>query len=174
MPMRRLCLILLCGLVAVAAPAALADATATGDGVLELKKVVGAVVVSGNRGTLWGQMDKGRLVVNDPIVGDGQVLVSGFEFKRAGVIDGTTVYGGTDIRFRVTGGRYRLSLKGNGIDLTAVGVGTAQLSGDLLAEDTGDYALDSGKWVPIPYFPVTRLVQFGLQPTAAGGSAATP
>ena len=62
------------------------------------------------------------------------MLVSGAETKRPGVLDGTTIYGGTDIRFRVTGGKYRLSLKGTGIDLTAVGVGTAQLSGDLLAE----------------------------------------
>ncbi len=119
-------------------------------------------------------MDKGKLVVNDPIVGDGQVLVSGYESKRPGVIDGTTIYGGTDVRFRVTGGRYRLSLKGSGIDLSAVGVGTAQLSGDLLAVDTGDYALDSGKWIPVPYFPVTRIVQFGVQPTAAAGPSATP
>src|SRR5690349_15577960 len=37
MPMRRLCLILLCGLVAV--PAAYAAAGATGDGVLELRAV---------------------------------------------------------------------------------------------------------------------------------------
>jgi hypothetical protein len=159
--MRRLCFILLCGLVAV--PAALAGARASGDGVLELTKVNGTVVLNGSRGTLWGQMDKGRLVVSDPVVGDGQVLVSGWETKKPGVLDGTIVYGGADVRFRVTGGRYRLSLKGSGIDLTAVGVGTAQLSGDLLAGDPGSYALDSGKWAPVPYFPASRLVQFGVQ-----------
>ena len=75
--------------------------------------------------------------MTDPIVGDGQVLVSGAETKRVGVLEGTTIYGGTDIRFRVTGGRYKLVLKGSGIDLTAVGVGTAQLAGDLLAETLG-------------------------------------
>ncbi len=85
MSMRRLCLILLCGLVAV--PAALAAASAPGDGVLELSKVNGNVVVTGTRGTLWGQIDKGRLVVSDPIVGDGQVLVSGAETKRYGVLE---------------------------------------------------------------------------------------
>ena len=171
MPMRRLCLILLCGLVAV--PAALAAARAPGDGVLELSKVNGTVVVAGTRGTLWGQIDKGKLVVTDPIAGDGQVLVSGAETKHPGVLDGTTIYGGTDIRFRVTGGKYRLSLKGTGIDLTAVGVGTAQVSGDLLAETPGNYALDSGKWIPVPYFPASRLVLFGVQPTV-GTSSSTP
>lgn len=171
MPMRRLCLILLCGLVAV--PAALAAAGATGDGVLELSKVDGTATVNGSRGILWGQMDKGKLVVTDPIVGDGQVLVSGWESKRAGVIDGTTVYGGIDLRFRVTGGKYRLLIKGNGIDVTAVGVGSAQLSGDLLAIDPGSYALDSGKWIAVPFFPASRLVQFG-QPVTVGGPSPTP
>lgn len=172
MSMRRLCLILLCGLVAV--PAALAAAGATGDGVLELSKVDGIATVTGSRGTLWGQMDKGRLVVTDPIVGDGQVLVSGWESKKPGVIDGTTVYGGIDLRFRVTGGKYRLVIKGEGIDLTAVGVGSAQLSGDVLAVDPGSYALDSGKWNDVPFFPVSRIVQFGVQPTTVGSPSPTP
>ena len=164
MPMRRLCLILLCGLVAV--PAALAAATATGDGVLELSSADGTATISGSRGILWGQMDKGRLVVTDPIVGDGQVLVSGWENRKPGVIDGTTVYSGIDLRFRVTGGKYRLVIKGDGIDLTAVGVGTAQLSGDVLAVDPGSYTVDSGKSIDVPFFPVSRLVPFGVQPTA--------
>ena len=90
------------------------------------------------------------------------------------MLDGTTIYGGTDIRFRVTGGKYRLALKGTGIDLTAVGVGTAQLSGDLLAETPGNYALDSGKWIPVPYFPASRLVLFGVQPATAGSPSSTP
>ena len=164
MPMRRLCLILLCGLVAV--PAALAAARAPGDGVLELSKVDGLVVVTGTHGTLWGQMDKGKLVVTDPIVGDGQVLVSGWEFKKPGLVDGTTVYTGTDLHFRVTGGKYKLRLQGTGIDFTAVGVGTAQLSGDVLADDPGVFALDSGKSIAVPAFPATRLVTFGVQPLA--------
>ena len=164
MPMRRLCLILLCGLVAV--PAALAGARVTGDGVLELSKGDGLVVVNGTRGTLWGQMDKGKLIVTDPIVGDGQVLVSGWDFKKPGQVDGTTVYGGTDLHFRVTGGKYKLRLQGTGIDFTAVGVGTAQLGGDVLADDPGVFVLDSGKPTPVPAFPATRLVTFGIQPTA--------
>jgi hypothetical protein len=160
MSMRRLCFILLCGLVAV--PAALAATRATGDGVLELSKVNGTVVVNGSRGTLWGQIDKGRLVVSDPIVGDGRVLVSGYDnVPKPGAIDGTTVYSGTDVRFRVTGGKYRLYLKGAGIDFTAIGVGSAQLSGDVLADDPGYYTVDSGKWTPVPFFPASRLVPFG-------------
>src|SRR5258708_36687256 len=101
--MRRLCLTLLCGLVAV--PAALAATDATGDGVLELKAATGTVVLTGVRGTAWGQMDKGKLVVTDPVVGDGTVYVSGAETGTPGKTEGVTVYWGRDIHFRATAGK---------------------------------------------------------------------
>ena len=160
MPMRRLCLILLAGLVAV--PAAVAAVRATNDGVLELRDVNAlSVVINGSRGSLWGQMDSGRLIVTDPTLGDGQIYVTGAE-RQHPVNDNVTVYWGKDIHFRVTGGKYRLSFKGSGIDLTAVGVGTATLFGDLDAFDPGRYGVD-GKWLSVPY--VQKTVSFGT-PTA--------
>ena len=159
--MRRLCLTLLCGLVAV--PAALAAAHATGDGVLELRAAAGVIVLNGSRGTLWGQMDTGKLVVTDPVLGDGVVFVSGAETITPGKTENTTVYSGKDLHFRVTGGKYRLAfIKASGIDLAAVGVGTAQLTGDAFV-DPGDYALDNGKWKSLPV--TTQTVRFGVQPT---------
>jgi hypothetical protein len=168
--MRRLYLTLLVCLVAV--PAAYAAVRTPGDGVLELRNVAATVVVNGARGTLWGQMDKGKLVVTDPLPGDGQIYVSGWEQRRPGATDQTWVYSGVDLHFRVTGGKYRLVFKGVGIDFTAVGVGSAQLTGDFLADDPGSYAVDGGKWVPVPY--ALRVVQFGTQPTTVGGPPATP
>jgi len=174
MPMRRLCFILFCGLVAV--PAALAGTSASGDGVLELRAVDANVVVTGSRGTLWGQMDRGKLVVNDYVLGDGPILVSGAEGVRQ-VSDNVTVYTGKDIHFRVTGGKYKMTFKGigtdyaTGIDFVAVGVGTAQITAEPLSVDPGEYAVDSGKWIPTPY--LQRLVPFGAQ-TAVGGPATTP
>jgi hypothetical protein len=167
--MRRLCLTLLCGLVAV--PAAVAATRATGDGVLELKDAAGTIVLTGTRGTVWGQMDGGKLVVTDPLTGDGAVFVSGAEIiKQIG--DTVTSYSGKDLRFRVTGGKYRLIFKGavsglpaTGIDLTAVGVGTAQMTGDAFV-NSGDYALDNGKWNPLTV--LTRTVRFGVQPVSTG------
>jgi hypothetical protein len=168
--MRRLCLTLLCGLVAV--PAALAASAATGDGVLELKAATGTVVLTGVRGTVWGQMDKGKLVVTDPVAGDGTIYVSGAETVTPGKTDGVTIYSGRDIHFRVTGGKYKLVFRGTtadlsavGIDLTAVGVGSVQMTGDAFADDTGKFALDSGKWNPVPVWAVTK--QFGVQPAPA-------
>jgi hypothetical protein len=164
--MRRLLLTLLCGLVAV--PAALAASHATGDGVLDLKAASGIVILSGIRGTVWGQMDNGTLRVTDPLPGDGTVFVSGAEAVHP-VSDTVTTYSGKNIHFRVTGGRYKLTFKGiasdlpaTGIDLTAVGVGTAFLTGDPFV-DSGDYAVDNGKWIPLPV--LQRKVQFPAQPT---------
>lgn len=169
--MRRLCLILLCGLVAV--PAAYAAARATGDGVLELSSVDGSVTINGTRGSLWGQMDKGKLVATDLSPGDGLMLVSGAESVKPSLTDPSTItYRGNNIHFRVTGGRYKLVFKGTSIDLTAVGVGTAQLTGDVLSDDPGDYAVDGGKWIPVLFAP--RFVQFGVQPVTVGGPSATP
>jgi hypothetical protein len=155
--MRRLFVILLASLVVV--PAALAAKRAAGDGVLELRSVAGRVAVgtitTPARGLQWGQMDKGKLIVVDPIPDDTQqVYVSGFEkkgpltFTDSGA--SVTTYSGTNLHFRVTGGKYRLVFDGSGIDLTAIGAGTAYLTGDVNAFDAGYYAVDSGKWVPMP------------------------
>jgi hypothetical protein len=162
--MRRLCLTLLCGLVAV--PAALAASHATGDGVLEIQNGAGIVVLNTTRGTVWGQLGKGKLVVNDPLSGDGTVYVSG---AAPGSIirnaENVTTYRGTDLHFRVTGGKARLWFKAiAGLDLTAVGVGNVQFTGDAFS-DPGKYARDSGKWNPIPV--ITTSVGFGVQSAPA-------
>jgi hypothetical protein len=164
--MRRLCLILLLSLLAV--PTALAATRATGDGVLELNEVNGVVTVYGVRGILYGQMKAGRLTVTDPVAGDGLIFVSGAEHKSAGIDDNQTVYSGNYIRFRITGGRYKLQFKGTGIDFSAVGVGTAWLTGDPTLSDTGEYAIDGGKWISVPWLKVG--VPFGTLPAPAASS----
>jgi hypothetical protein len=171
--MRRFLVILMCALAAV--PAALAGSNASGDGVLELKAVYGKVTIGKEiqpaRGLLWGQMDSGKLVVEDPILGDGKILVTGWETKvstPASTFDGTpaeTTYTGTNIHFRVTGGKYRLIFRGSGIDLTAIGAGAAILNASETALDAGYYAFDAGDWTPAPLFTV-KSVTFGTQTPA--------
>jgi hypothetical protein len=114
-------------------------------------------------------MDKGRLVVNDLVPGDGDPFVSGWEHKQPSITcDTCTVYSGKDLHFRVTGGKYKLWFVASGIDLTAVGVGTAQLTGDLTADDTGDFALDGGRWTSVPW--LKRIVNFGVQQVVSPAS----
>ena len=161
--MRRLSLILLSCLIV--APAALAGPSATGDGVLELRTVDGTVSLVG-KGVVWGQMDRGRLVVNDIDPTTGDILVSGAERTIPGPCATCTTYGGRDLHFRVTGGRYRMWFQGAGIDLSAVGVGTASLTGDVTVNDPGDYAVDGGKWSPVPWLKLP--VPFGVQPAPVG------
>lgn len=163
LPMRRLCVItLLCGLVAV--PTAIAASRATGDGVLEVFNAYGVVTVNGTRGTAWGQMGKGQLIVTDYVAGDGQVLVSGADSTIVPTSN-VTIYSGKDIHFRVTGGRYKLRFTGSDISLAAVGVGTAKLTADTTVDDPGDYALDGGKRVAMPL--VQRIVSFPVVPATS-------
>jgi hypothetical protein len=179
MPMRRLVFTLLCGLLVVPA-VALAAPRAAGDGVLELKDVDGTVTIGTSyaqpaKGALWGQMDSGKLVVFDPVVGDGNVYVSGWDTKRPYLTPGdypdATVYTGTNLHFRVTGGKYRLSFIGKSIDLTAVGVGTAWLNGDVTVDSAGLYSLNSGKWLPVPQLPTVSKLGF---PVPFGGTQTSP
>jgi hypothetical protein len=165
--MRRLVLTLLASLIAV--PAAMAADRSAGDGVFELKAAYGSVQIGTNakpaRGVLWGQMDTGTMRVVDPVLGDGAILVSGWENRTYGSTpDGlrVTIYSGRDLHFRVTGGTYKVLFKGNGIDLTAVGIGVAYLDGDDYALDPGYYSVNSGKWVAMPTYRLTALpIAFG-------------
>jgi hypothetical protein len=161
----RLTLVLLCSLTL--APAAFAASSTAGDGVLELKGVNATrVSITGQRGAIWGQIDKGTLKVIDLNPDDNlNAYVSG------GTVvpdpDTTvTVYTGKNIHFRFIGGKYRFVITtASGIDVTAVGVGQAYLTGDPAALDTGAYAVDDGKWQDVPL--QRKPVPFGTpQPVA--------
>lgn len=156
--MRRLLFTLLCGLIA--APAALAYHRASGDGILELKNTDALTTISG-RGALWGQVDSGRIIIVDPNANDGDISVSGAEHMFDPPGD-ATIYWGKNIHFRITGGTYRITFKAlagdtaldpvaRGIDLTAVGVGKMTIVGEQdPTDDPGYYALNGGKWRPVP------------------------
>ena len=168
--MRRLALILVLAAVAVPAAAVAADRSA-GDGVLELSTVNGTVTLSG-KGVLWGQIDSGSIRVTDDSTTSGQpLLVSGAAHTRP-LGEDVTVYWGNNITFRTTGGKYRIRFKGSGLDLTAIGVGTADMIGDPTASDQGRYALDSGKWVEVPV--LERLVAYGVQPSTTTAPSSGP
>ena len=166
---KRLSLVLLAFLVA--APAALAGTSANGDGVFELKDVDAAkVVLTGTRGAIWGQVDKGTLRVTDLNVDDNvapQVSCSVACSISILPTDSTVkIYTGKNIHFRFSGAKYRFTIVGSGVDVTAVGVGQAALIGDPDVDDPGYYAIDDGKWLQVPL--LRKLVTFGVQPVVAG------
>jgi hypothetical protein len=78
------------------------------------------------------------------------------------------LYAGRDLTFRITGGAYKLQfLNGTGVDLTTVGVGKATIVPSLTVVDDGDYALDGGKWKPVPILDPLN-VRFGTPPKPTG------
>jgi hypothetical protein len=151
----------------IVVPAALAAPRASGDGVFELNNVnADRAVITGTRGAIWGQIDKGKLIVTDPNLDDNTApQVSGAQ--PAYTLDpSVTVYTGKNIHFRFSGAKYKFTIVGAGIDVTAVGVGQAWLTGDPEAFDTGDYAVDDGKWTSVPL--LRKYVPFGVQPVVTG------
>ncbi len=145
--MRRFSFILF--VLLVTAPVAVAAKRAAGDGTFAVRAGSGKIVVTG-RGTIFGQLGNGKLTITDPNPDDNiDALVSGAERTRP-VNDNITVYYGKNIRFRFVGGRYTITVNGVGIDLSAVGKGSAQITGDPHAIDAGDYSMNGAKWLPLP------------------------
>ncbi|HEX5449482.1 MAG TPA: hypothetical protein VFW85_05440 [Gaiellaceae bacterium] len=168
--MRRLALIFVLAAVAVPAAAVAADRSA-GDGAFELRAANGTVTLNG-RGVMWGQLDSGSLRVTDPVNSlSPQLLVSGAEHTRP-VGENVTVYWGANLTFRITGGKYRIRFKGSGLDLTAIGTGTADMTGDPTTFTDGSFALDSGKWQPVPL--LEKVVTYGLPTPTTTGSQTGP
>ena len=170
--MRRLALILLVALLALPA-AALAARSDKGFGAFELKSASGTFIVKGD-GVLLGQMDKGTLRVQtltsadaaDPAVSSPS---SGPALRTRETSDlSATIYTGTNIHFRVTTGRYAITFHGSGLDLTAVGVGTATMTASSVVANIGEYTLDGTKWLAVPI--VKTVVPYGVKTTTASNA----
>jgi hypothetical protein len=148
--MRRLVLILLA--VGLAAPAvALAVKNLPGDGSLAVENARGVIVLN-VRGGIIGRMDSGTLEITDPIVGDGPPYrVRGYQQKFQLGPRHWQYQGDGDIRFRLIGGLYRVTVAGQGIDLSIVGKGTVVLDGSgFTGEQPGRFSINGGAYQPMP------------------------
>jgi hypothetical protein len=146
--MRRLVLIVLA--IGLGLPAgASAVQELPGDGSLVVDNARGLVTVRA-RGGIIGRFDSGRLVIEDPIEGDGSgpIVYGADRIRDLG--PKTTLYIGEDIRFRLIGGAYRVSINAYGMDLSAVGRGTALLDGSGFTEQPGRFQINGGTWQPMP------------------------
>jgi len=157
--MRRLLVIF--GVLALAAPAAgVAGKSDPADGTLSLRGGHGTFTISA-RGGVIGSFVRGKVIITDPVDGDGTgPIVSGDEWHKDRS-DTTTVYGGTKVRFRLIGGAFRIRVVGTGVNLSVVGRGQVTLNGAGTGDD-GSYSVDGS-----PYADVPDLSQFTL-------SAASP
>lgn len=155
--MRRLALVTLL-VFAVAAPAALAAHRTPGDGTVAGAHVNGTVVIYGH-GAIWGVVtgSGASIQVTDADSTDGTVKVSGWDVQKSTLQPFTTVYSTTlsdddgSMRFAlVSGGDYRLVLKGSDISFSAVGGGRVRLDGSDTSGPTGKYQLGDNPWQPVP------------------------
>jgi hypothetical protein len=126
-----------------------------GDGTLSLMNGKGTFTVSAKGGVI-GSFAKGKVIVTDPIEGDGTgpiVSLSGDDWhKDRG--DTTDVYGGTKIRFRLIGGTFRIKVIGRGVNLSVVGRGQATINGEGTLDD-GSYSVNGSDYQPVPFDPFT-------------------
>jgi hypothetical protein len=147
--MRRLSLFCLLALV-LAAPA-FAFPLADDDGTLSVKRGRGYVGLNFN-GVVIGRIAHGRVIVNDPVEGDGAgVDFWGCEVEHP-VNETKTICKGDDIHFRAVGGKYGLNARGYGISLSAVGHGVVRLDGrgDETDRPDGIYSFNDEDYASLP------------------------
>jgi hypothetical protein len=136
--MRRLVLLALFAALAVPAAALAADRAAD-DGTLSVVNADGVVNVVA-RGGVIGSCDQCRVWITDPVAGDGTgAVVTGWEALDP-ISDTKSKWSGSDVRFKLIGGFFRLRIVGTGVTLYAVGKGSGSLKG--AATNTGTWSLN--------------------------------
>jgi hypothetical protein len=126
-PMRNAAfIVLLAGLLV--APAAASLAARSGDERLSISDARGLVWIEA-RGALIGRLDKGQIPVTDltPLDANDPVVYGCEEVWFRGPAD---ICRGEDIRFRLIGGRWRINIRGAGIDVSAAARGRVLLDGE--------------------------------------------
>jgi hypothetical protein len=154
-PMRAPLLVLLVFLLAVPAAAA-AVAVSSADGELSVDSGRGKVTVDA-RGGIIGRFTDGRVYILDLTPEDAfDPVIFGNELPSLEQPNGAVVHRGTNVRFRLVGGRYFVRVTGVGIDLSAVGNGNVWLESDgsrfpgTYSVDGDDCQLARTKCKPLP------------------------
>jgi hypothetical protein len=161
--------VLLClAAAALLVPTASGDVLQRGDGTLSVQNGRGSVIIQA-RGAVIGQITRfergGKLVIDDLNEDDdSEPIVRGADWVRERG-DGTPVYGGKGVRFRLIGGRFVLRVTNAvGLQLSVVGKGRVTLdgAGSLTTGVVYDglYSLNGEELESLPDEPTT----FPLQP----------
>jgi hypothetical protein len=148
------------GLLAVLVVTGTAAARSNGpnDGTLTVKNADGRIVTSAFRGAVIGRFTKGQVTIKDPNPNDGiGPIVTGADSTQS-LNEKTTRYSGSNVRFRMIGAPFSVTVFGTDIELSAIGRGLIQLNGTLGARgnvDDGTYAVNGGAPHPFPPFQFT-------------------
>lgn len=151
----------LCALVALSLPVfASAGTGAADDGTLSVKNADGIVRIGGPylggpaRGAVIGRCDSCSFVLDDKVDGDGTapIVTGADESKDTDADDDAEWFTGTNVRFRLIGGKYVLRIRGKGIDLSVVGTAWVRIKG-MEGEDAltdGTYSLNGDEPRSLP------------------------
>jgi hypothetical protein len=141
--------------VLVVTGTAAARSGAPNDGTLTVKNADGRVVIMGGfKGAVIGRFDTGQVTIKDPNPNDGiGPIVTGADQTQS-LNDKTTRYSGANIRFRMIGGQFSITVFGADIDLSAIGRGLIQLNSRGFVDD-GTYTVNGSAAQPFPPFPYT-------------------
>lgn len=128
--------------------------TATPAGTLSIESGRGTVVLTG-KGIVIGRLEKGDVKIVDLSPLDQ------WSPRVNGVPRGKTVWlRGKNVNFYVPGGRYKITVRGEGFSISARGQGSVTLTGSPdLAGATGTYAIGDADPSAIP--SVAQTVPFG-------------
>jgi hypothetical protein len=121
------------------------------DGTLSIRDGRGKFTINA-RGGVIGSFARGRVIITDPVDGDGTgPIVSGDDWHHE-KSDTTDVYGGTKVRFRLIGGTFKIQVIGRGVNLSVVGRGQVTVNGEGTLDD-GSYSINAADYLPIPSGP---------------------
>ena len=124
-----------------------AASSAADDGTLSVKNADGVIFVSA-RGTMIGACDRCRVSIVDPSPDDGfPAVVSGAE-SHQDLSETHDLYSGTDVRFRLVGGIFRIKVTGYGVDLGVVAKGWGRIQA--YDSNTGTFSVNGAPRRPLP------------------------
>jgi hypothetical protein len=151
--MRRLLVPVL--ILAAAFPAAsFADRAPAEDGTLAVRDGRGKVQMT-VKGSLIGRFGNGSITIEELSSDeDTEPVVRGFRTFKWGRNGNLRTYTGKNVRFRLIGGRYRVSFNAKGLFFSLVGKGRVQLDGNGSVEDgifyDGFYSLNGSEEESLP------------------------
>ena len=115
--------------------------SAADDGTLSVRNADGVIFVVA-RGTIIGACDKCKVSIVDPSPDDGAPpVVDGAETHKD-LSDTRDLYSGTDVRFRLVGGLFKIKVSGYNVDLGVVAKGWGRIQA--YDSNTGTYSVNGG------------------------------
>jgi hypothetical protein len=142
----RALILFACAALSAAALTGSAVAADPAPGVLSVERGRGTVSID-IRGSVLGRLANGSLRVTDLTPRDRFApSVVGRKLTVTRLGPRTLVYRGQGLRFRMLGGGYRMSARGSGISVSAVGLGSVVLDADARypGDDVGVFSLEDG------------------------------